>query len=111
MLFNPVIINGELWRVITVSSDSPALIDWTGQRRLATTDYESKAIRLSTNIQPPLLDQVLLHEVAHAVIRPLGLPRVEDERVAQIVERHAIEATVIASEALGRPLCIRGFCS
>lgn len=94
-----------------VPPDSPALIDWTGQKRLGTTDYWKKAINLSTNIRPPLLDQVLLHEVTHAIIWSLGLPRDLDELVAQVVERHAIEAVAIASEALGRPLCIRGLCS
>ena len=94
-----------------VPPDSPALIDWTGQRRLATTDYDHESIRVSLCLIPPLLDQVLLHEVAHAVIWPNELPRQIDELVAQEIEHHAIEAIKITSEILGRPVCVNGLCS
>lgn len=108
---HPVIINGELWQVVLVPPGSPALIDWTGTERLGTSSYATKVIAISSAVAPPLLDKVLLHEVSHAITATLGLPNNLDEFVAKIVEEHAVEATVIASEAIGRPLCIRGYCS
>lgn len=74
-------------------------------------------------LRPPLLDRVLLHEVAHAVTVSWGLlPSVRsdtlrgdiigvEEWAAQLVENHAMEAVEAARTALGRPLCIRGLCS
>ena len=72
---------------------------------------------------PPLLDRVLLHEVAHAVTMSYGLLDAlhgtlpEDlwipveEWAVQLVENFSMEAVALASESLGRPLCIRGLCS
>lgn len=78
---------------------------------------------LRDDLTPPLLDKVLLHEVAHAVTVSWGLlPEVGkmvtrgdvvgvEEWSAQLVENHAIEALNAATIALGRPVCVRGLCS
>ena len=117
-----VAINGDLWRVVRVPAGDPSLIDRTGTRRLATTDPRTKTISISRDVQPPLLDMVTLHEVAHAVTLSWELlPRMRrevmrgdiigvEEWAAQLVENHALEAVRAASEALGRPICVRGLC-
>lgn len=101
----------------------PRLIDRTGSERVATTDPRGMTIYLLDTLRPPLLDRVMLHEVAHAVTVSWGLlPRVRrnalrgdvtgvEEWAAQLVENHAMEAVQAASEALGRPVCVRGLCS
>jgi len=118
----PVLINGELWNVEVVSPAHPLLVDRTGERKLATTDPSSRSIRISSEVRPPLLDRVVLHEVAHAITVSHGLlPPLRDsipedmwvlveEWNASFAERHAIEAAILASEALGRPVCSFGYC-
>jgi hypothetical protein len=118
----PFVTNGELWRVVRVPAGDPRLIDRTGEPRLATTDPRSRTISISETVQPPLLDRVLLHEIAHAITMSWGLlPRMRSEATrgdmtgleewsAQLFENHAIEAIEAAREVLGRPVCVRGEC-
>lgn len=119
----PFVINSDLWRVVRVPAGDPRLIDRTGSERMATTDPRGMTIYLLDTLRPPLLDRVMLHEVAHAVTVSWGLlPRVRrnalrgdvtgvEEWAAQLIENHAMEAVQAASEALGRPVCVRGLCS
>lgn len=107
----PTVINGRLWRVIRVPLESPELVDRTGFARLGTTDYMNRLIFISDHVFPPLLDKVLLHEVAHAAIEPMKLDSQVDESAAQAIENHGLEAIEIASSILGRPVCVNGFCS
>lgn len=112
----PFVINGEAWRVTRVSAGDPRLIDWTGTERVATTDPSSRTVYVNETLVPPLLDQVMLHEVAHAIVSSWGLRGQGrewsgvDEWGAQLVERHSIEAIEAASQALGRPVCVSGRC-
>lgn len=118
----PFTVNGDVWRVIRVSAGDPRLIDRTGEYRIATTDPETMNVCVLDTLEPPLLDKVVLHEVAHAITVSYGLlsslraivpPYLwvfVEEWAAQLVENHAIEASVAASETLGRPLCIGGVC-
>ena len=118
----PFVVNGELWRVVQVNPGDPSLIDRTGGLRLATADPATRTVHISMEVEPPLLDRVLLHEVAHAVtishglLEPLHAVLPEDlwvfveEWSAELVERYGVEATVLAAKALGRPLCISGYC-
>lgn len=119
----PVVINGEIWRVVWVAPGDPRLVDREGKRTVGTTSHATKTIHLSSELAPPVLDRVLLHEVAHAVTMSYnhlggldGMVRSGDrigveEWAAQLVENHAIEAVAISSEILGRPICVRGLCS
>ena len=119
----PFVINGDVWRVIRVPAGDPSLIDRTGGAKLAVTDSLDRTVYVRDDLMPPLLDRVMLHEVAHAITVSWGLlPQVRsgvrrgdmvdvEEWAAQLVENHAMEAVQAASEALGRPLCIRGLCS
>lgn len=98
------------------------LVDRTGQARLGTTDPESRAIWLDRRLRPPLLDRVLLHEVAHAITVSHALlgglrSRIPaeawvpvEEWSAQLLEGHAIEAVDAASAVLGRHVCVDGRC-
>ena len=101
----------------------PRLVDRTDTSRLAVTDPVGRMVYLRSDLVPPTLDRVLLHEVAHAVTVSWGLlPGLRhdalrgdvtgvEEWAAQLVENHAIEAVQAASDALGRPICVRGMCS
>ena len=118
----PVLINGELWSIYRVSPGNPLLVDRTGEHRLATTDSITNTIFISDKVEPPLLDMVLLHEVAHAITVSYGLfpplPPTMSEKLRihaeewaiSLLEKHGLEAAIITSQALGRPLCISGFC-
>lgn len=115
-------INGQTWRVVRVPAGDPRLTDRTGTERLATTDPRSMTVAISEELTPPMLDKVLLHEVAHAVTVSWALlPRLHDEAMrndlmgleewaAQLVENHSMEAIRAASESLGRPLCVMELC-
>ena len=118
----PFVVNGRLWRVVAAPPDDPRLIDRTGVRRIATADPSTYTVTVSREVQPPLLDRVMVHEAAHAVTMSYGLldslhdmvPR--DKRVqveewaVELVEKFGIEALALASESLGRPVCVRGLC-
>ena len=101
----------------------PRLVDRTETERLAVTDPYDQVVYVNARLMPPLLDKVMLHEVAHAItvswellkdIRSYTL-RGDivgvEEWAAQLVENHAMEAVNAASEALGRPICVRGLCN
>lgn len=100
----------------------PRLIDRTDTPRLAVTDARERMVYVRADLTPPLLDKVVLHEVAHAITvswQLLGPMRsvvpdvawVEvEEWAAQLLENHAMEAVTAASEVLGRPICVRGLC-
>ena len=119
----PFVVNGIRWNVITVPANDPRLIDGTNTVRLATTDPTTNTICVLDGITPPLLDMVVLHEVAHAITVSWDLlgdlrmmvPRESwvgvEEWAAQLVERHAIEAVDTASRVLGRPVCVSGLCA
>lgn len=119
----PFVINGELWGVARVPAGDPRLIDRTNTARLAVTDASSRMVYVRDDLMPPLLDRVMLHEVAHAITVSWGLlPQVRsdalrgdtigvEEWAAQLVENHAMEAVQAARRALGRPICVRGLCS
>lgn len=115
-------VNGDVWRVIRVSAGDPRLVDRTGTERLATTNQRSRTICILETVRPPLLDKVLLHEIAHAVTLSWGmLPAMHayarrgdlvalEEWAAQLVENHSIEVIEAARIVLGRPVCVEGEC-
>ena len=118
----PIVVNGETWRVVRVPPDDPLLVDRTRVRRVATADPSTRTIRVSTELSPPLLDRVMIHEVAHAITMSYGLLDVlshivppesqvqVEEWAVGLVETYGMEATALASEALGRAVCVRGYC-
>ena len=119
----PFVINGDVWRVARVPAGDPSLIDRTDTPRLAVTNSMDRTIYVRDDLMPPLLDKVMLHEVAHAITVSWGLlPQVRSDAIrgdtigveewaAQLVENHAMEAVQAARRALGRPICVRGLCS
>ena len=119
----PFVINGDVWRVIRVPAGDPSLIDRTDTPRLAVTDASDRTVYVRDDLMPPLLDRVMLHEVAHAVTVSWGLlPQVRSDTIrgdiigveewaAQLVENHAMEVVQATRRALGRPVCVRGLCS
>lgn len=119
----PFVINGQTWRVIRVPAGDPRLIDRTGSEKLAVTDPADLAVYVNGNLVPPLLDKVMLHEVAHAVTVSWNLlPRLRskvppeswvdaEEWSAQLMENHALEVVQAAIRSLGRPVCVRDMCA
>lgn len=119
----PVVINGDLWSVVGVTPGDTRLIDRTGHERLATTDPDKFIIYINKYITPPLLDKVVLHEIAHAItisykllsdiraVVPDELWIPVEEWSAKLIENHSLEAANAAARVLGRPVCIRGLCS
>ena len=118
----PFVINGDVWRVARVPAGDPSLIDRTDTPRLAVTDARDRTVYVRNDLTPPLLDRVVLHEVAHAITVSWGLlPDVRsgvmrgdiidvEEWAAQLVENHAMEAVQAARREMGRPVCERGRC-
>lgn len=118
----PFTVNGDVWRVVLVEPSDPRLVDRLGFKSLGTTDPETRTVHLSSEMKPPLLDRVMLHEAAHAVTISHGLLGALRERLppehwvwaeewaCHLVETYGLEASELASEALGRPVCVRGFC-
>ena len=104
----PIVLNGNVWRVIRVMPGDPYLVDRTGIPRIAVTDVANKMIGISWDVLPPLLDRVLLHEIGHALTWEYGFP--VNEGSAQLIEGHSIEAVALASSLLGRPVCVGGRC-
>lgn len=67
------IMNGYLWRLVTVDPASSVLIDRTGERRVATTDPETQCVYLSRELQGGFLKRVLTHELGHVTMFSYGL--------------------------------------
>lgn len=90
--------------------------------RLATADSGSKVIRLSTEIPADMVDKVLLHEAAHAMMEESGvsdllsrLPEwrqqvLAEETLAWFLETYAVEVISAVSKSLGRMVCVDGLC-
>lgn len=118
----PLVIGGNVWRVVRVSPGDPLLIDRTGVSRLATTDPSTRTIRISEAVPIRLFDRVYLHEAAHAAMDGAGVPELlagvleDDERVlveelmAWFVETHSIQVIDAVGMSLGRPVCVSGLC-
>lgn len=66
-------LNGVPWHVQRVGRDSPALLDRTGRRALATTDPRSRLICVADGLSPDRLAHVMAHEVTHACMVSYGM--------------------------------------
>ena len=66
-------MNGDLWRVHFVSPHDNVLIDRTGQRTLAVSDYSTMTISIANNLHGELLNRVFIHELGHCVMFSYGL--------------------------------------
>lgn len=116
-------MNGYVWQAQRVPADDPRLIDRTGVLRLACTDPTTRTIWVCEAVEPPLLDRIMIHEASHAAAVSYGIlghlrasmPErysvMAEEFAASFAEGYGMEAAALASEALGRPVCVRGFCN
>lgn len=66
-------MNGDLWRVRFVSPSDNILIDRTGERTLAVSDYSTRIISIANNLYGELLSRVFIHELGHCVMFSYGL--------------------------------------
>lgn len=67
------VMNGYLWHVRRVLSNSPLLIDRTDRLTVATTDTETLTVNLSSQLEGDFLIRVLLHELGHCALFSYGL--------------------------------------
>lgn len=65
--------NGDVWQVRRVAWDDDALIDRTGELRVATTDPRTMTVYLADWLEGSMLARVLIHEMAHATMWSNGL--------------------------------------
>ena len=61
-------MNGDLWRVQFVFPHDSVLIDRTGNRTLAVSDYS-----IANNLRGELLNRVFIHELGHCAMFSYGL--------------------------------------
>lgn len=66
-------MNGDLWKVRFVSPYDSVLIDRTGQRTLAVSDYSTMTISIANNLYGEFLNRVFIHELGHCVMFSYGL--------------------------------------
>ena len=66
-------MNGDHWRVRFVPPRDNVLIDRTGNRTLAVSDYATKTISIANNLYGELLNRVFIHELGHCVMFSYGL--------------------------------------
>lgn len=105
-------LNGQPWHVQRVGRDSPALVDRTGQRRLATTDPRTRLICVSEAVTRPQLEHVLTHEAAHACMVSYGLLNEvrgfasdhvrAEEWACNLIADHAAEVLAVTASMLKR---------
>lgn len=82
-------MNGDLWRVQFVSPHDSVLIDRTGKRTLAVSDYSTMTISIVNSLHGELLNRVFIHELGHCVMFSYGLLQ---ELHRMVKKRHWIEA-------------------
>lgn len=63
-----MIINGERWRILFVSSYHPALLISKGLYALGVCNDNNKTIYISLRLSKEKLKKVLCHEVVHAIM-------------------------------------------
>ena len=66
-------MNGDLWRVQFVFPHDSVLIDRTGNKTLAVSDYSTMTISIANNLRGELLNRVFIHELGHCVMFSYGL--------------------------------------
>lgn len=74
-------LNGYTWHIEFVNPNDPMLIDRTKSLRVATTDYSTHTVYLSTDLHGDFFVKVLLHELGHCAIYSFGL----DVKIRQVV--------------------------
>lgn len=82
-------MNGDLWRVQFVPPQDDVLIDRTGKRTLAVSDYSTMLISIADNIHGELLNRVFIHELGHCVMFSYGLLQ---ELHRMVKKRHWVDA-------------------
>ena len=66
-------MNGEPWHVQRVGRSSPALVDRTGTRTVATTDPSRRLVCISEDLKGEELARVAAHEATHACMVSYGM--------------------------------------
>lgn len=93
------IINGELWRVVFVSAQHPALLRPNGEFAIGACDDYSKTIYLSSSLSGDYLKRVLCHEITHAVMFSFNIkmPLIQEELFAELMAAFGEEVIKITN--------------
>lgn len=62
------VMNGYVWNILYVPTDSKELINDKGQYTLACTDPETRLIFINKELTGDMYVRVLLHELAHCAL-------------------------------------------
>lgn len=66
-------MNGYLWTIQIVPYDSSELIDTSGRRSVATTDWTNRTVNLSDELRGKFRTRVFIHELGHCALFSFGL--------------------------------------
>ena len=106
-------MNGYLWRIVSVPPYDPILVDRTGNLTVATTDPETLAIYISSELAGSFRFRVLVHELGHCAIYSFHLlddihrmvhPKYwieSEEWVCNFIADYGLKIFKVAYKALG----------
>lgn len=94
-------ILGDWWKVSTVESNSPYLLNDSGNFSYGCCDYAKYSIYIDEMIFGDLLLEVLQHEITHALCATLHLGNnISQEDVAIICGKYADDINRICEELI-----------
>lgn len=82
-------MNGYLWHVKNVADNDPDLVDITGRRSIATTDWDNKVVNIAESLRGSFRTRVFIHELAHCAMFSFGLI---EEIHSMVYPEHWIDA-------------------
>lgn len=94
------IINGEVWYIEFVPSDSFVLRREDGSLSVAMCDDDTKTIYINNKIKGNFLRKVLCHEITHAAMfsYDVDLTVAQEELLADLIATYGCEITYITNE-------------
>lgn len=86
-------INGEVWRILLVSQNHPALSRSDGSRAIGACDDNTKTIYILDGLDDIYLKKVLSHELTHACMFSynIDLTLEQEELLADLVATYGQE--------------------
>lgn len=87
------IINGEEWRIVSVSPFHPSLMRSDGNYTIGACDDLVKKIYINEDLTGPLMKKVLCHEITHAAMFSynIELTYEQEELLADLVATYGSE--------------------
>lgn len=97
-------INGEEWRIVSVSFNHPKLYRSNGSLAVATCDDNSKTIYLNNTLKGKFLKKVLCHEITHAAMFSYNVDLTidQEELLADLIATYGEEIIQITNKVFKR---------